>query len=222
MGGRAWQGLSVSRQLEKSVFRLVSLAHQNFIWFSSMSTQPSSVKYTYEDFLLFPEDGRRHEIIDGEHYATPSPPTRHQKISGALAYEIKDSLKKHRGGQLYAAPLDVVLSDLDIVEPDLVFVASSRNQIITEKNLQGSPDLVVEILSSSTRRTDEIIKRKLYERYAVAEYWVVDPELDAVKVYRMAEGRYVRATELTAEAGEELATPLLPGLKISLTELFRR
>jgi Uma2 family endonuclease len=187
-----------------------------------MSTRPDSVKYTYEDFLLFPDDGRRHEIIDGEHHVTPSPHTRHQKISGDLAYEIKDYLKIHGGGQLYSAPLDVVLSDLDIVEPDLVFVASSRSQIITEKNLQGSPDLVVEILSSSTRRTDEIVKRKLYERYGVAEYWIVDPELDAVKVYRMAESRYVRAAELTAEAGEELTTPLLPGLKISLVELFRR
>lgn len=106
------------------------------------------------------------------------------------------------------------------MEPDLLFVATSRASIITENNIQGPPDLVVEILSESTRRTDEIIKRKLYERYGVPEYWIVDPELNTVKVYRLIGERYDRVAELAEESGHELTTPLLPGLRISLAAVF--
>lgn len=107
----------------------------------------------------------------------------------------------------------MVLSDLDVVEPDLLFVSSGRSSIITEKNVQGPPDLVVEILSETTRKTDEVIKRKLYEGHGVSEYWVVDPELETIKVYRMKDQGYLRAAELSL-------APLLPGLQISLTEIF--
>lgn len=196
-----------------------------------MSPQPRSVRFTYEDFLLFPEDGKRHEIIDGDHFVTPSPNTRHQSVSGKLFLAIGIYLQHRRIGEVFAAPYDVVLSDEDIVEPDLLFVSAARSAIITDKNVQGPPDLVVEILSDSTRKTDEIIKRKLYERHGVAEYWIVDPELETIKVYRASEGglspggrgtvpAYVRAAELSREADDRLATPLLPDFAVSLAELF--
>lgn len=142
-----------------------------------MSPQPRSVRFTYEDFLLFPNDGKRHEIIDGDHFMTPSPDTKHQRVSGNLFNAIANFLKGRKNGEVFTAPFDVMLSDEDIVEPDLLFVSADRSAIITDKNVQGPPDLVVEILSDSTRKTDEIVKRKLYERYGVREYWIVDPEV---------------------------------------------
>lgn len=184
-----------------------------------MSSQPK-VKFTYEDYLLFLEDGRRHELIDGEHYMTPAPSTRHQKVSINLSTILKNFLKQNRIGIVFAAPCDVVLSDLDVVQPDLLFVSAARASIITEKCIQGAPDLLIEILSETTRKTDEVIKRKLYERYGVREYWIVDPELEGLKVYRMTEQGYVRVAELTHEAGDILTTPLLPGLQIPMSEIF--
>lgn len=185
-----------------------------------MSPQPRSVRFTYEDFLLFPDNGKRHEIIDGDHFVTPSPNTKHQRASFNLAAAMRNFLKAHPVGQAFAAPFDVILSNEDIVEPDLLFVSAARRAIITDKNVHGVPDLVVEILSETTRKTDEVIKRKLYERYGVAEYWIVDPELETVKIYRMTDQGYVRSAELARETSNELSTPLLPGFAVPLAEIF--
>lgn len=85
-----------------------------------MSPQAHKVKFTYEDYLLFPDDGKRHELIDGEHYVTPSPSTKHQRISGNLLYFLKDHLRRTKAGRMFDAPMDVVLSDFDVVQPDLL------------------------------------------------------------------------------------------------------
>jgi len=185
-----------------------------------MSVPNRSIKFTYEDYLLFPDDGKRHELIDGEHYVTPSPKTKHQRVTVKLTFLLEQHIRGTRAGHLFVAPMDVLLSETDIVEPDLLFVSAARSEIITEANIQGAPDLVVEILSEGTRKTDEIIKRKLYERFAVAEYWIVDPVLETVKVYHLREQRYVRVSELSTEAGDTLSTPLLPELRIPLAGIF--
>ena len=185
-----------------------------------MTIPHSHVKFTYEDYLLFPDDRKRHELIDGDHYVTPAPKTKHQIISMNLANLLHVHVQRTKAGRVFSAPTDVVLSDLDVVQPDLLFISTARASLITEKNIQGPPDLVIEILSETTRRTDEIIKRKLYEHYEVSEFWIVDPELDTVKVYRLAGGRYHRAAELDKESGNVLTTPLLPDLQLSLTALF--
>jgi len=179
-----------------------------------------STKFTYDDFLTFPGDGRRHEIIDGEHYVTPSPNTRHQALSMRLAVALGTFLEERSLGHLFSAPFDVVLSDIDVVEPDLLYVSRERADILTDQHVRGAPDLVVEILSPGTRKTDEVVKRKLYERLGVAEYWVVDPELDTVKIYRQASAGFVRAGELGTERGDILTTPLLPGFSVALAKLF--
>jgi len=184
---------------------------------------PADTRFTYDDFVLFPDDGKRHEIIDGEHYVTPSPNVRHQVLVGRLGFEIELYLRANLGtGQVFLSPLDVVLSHWDVVEPDLLFVAGDQPDILTEKNIQGPPALVVEVLSKSTRKRDAQVKRRLFERTGVREYWLVDPELDTVQVFRPSpEGKLARVVELTAEDGDVLTTPLLPGCQIDLRELFR-
>jgi Uma2 family endonuclease len=179
----------------------------------------TSTKMTYEDLLLLPEDGLRHEIIDGEHYVNASPLEKHQRVSHNLIVEIGIYLRKHPVGRLYHAPFDVVFSRYDVVEPDLMFISNERRAIITSRNVQGSPDLLVEILSPSNTRYDEVTKRALYERTGVAEYWIVDPVRDAVRVFRRnAEGRYEIAANLSRN--ETLTSPLFPTLEIQLDEIF--
>ena len=179
-----------------------------------------SVKFTYEDLASFAADGRRHEIIDGEHYVSPSPGTTHQAVSGNLYAALWNHLKAHPIGAIFAAPFDVVLSDLDVLQPDLVYISRERARVLTELHVRGAPDLVVEIVSPGTRKTDEVTKRKVYERYGVQEYWVVDPELSAIKAYQRHIDGSARASELTAERDDVLTTPLLPGLTLRLTEVF--
>jgi Uma2 family endonuclease len=182
----------------------------------------SRVKLTYEDFLLFPEDGKRHELIDGEHYVTPSPNLRHQRISGRLYLLIGNWIEEHPVGRLYYAPLDVLFSNYDVVEPDLLYVSNERAEsaLANGKHVAGAPDLVIEIGSPSTRRRDETIKRRLYERFGVSEYWTVDPDIATIRVYRTVEGRFGRAVELSAEAGDALTTPLFAELSIPVTRVF--
>src|SRR3954470_5239656 len=125
----------------------------------------SSTKFTYEDFLNFPDDGKRHEIIDGEHYVAPSPDMKHQVIVGNLYLAIGMHLKHHPIGAVFLAPFDVVFSDLTVVEPDLLYVSREHKDVLTDQHVRGRPDLVVEILSPGTRKTDEVTKRALYERF---------------------------------------------------------
>ena len=109
------------------------------------------------------------------------------------------------------------------MEPDLLYLSNARAaEVLTSANVQGVPELVVEIGSPGTRKRDETIKRRLYDRAGVSEYWVVDPELDVIRVYgREAEKRFRRPRELSTEAGDVLSTPLLPGLELPLTRIFR-
>jgi Uma2 family endonuclease len=187
-------------------------------------TRPAvpGVKLTYDDFVLFPDDGQRHELIDGEHYVTPSPIPRHQAILWNLVALLAPYLEDHPIGRAFTAPLDVVFSDFDVVEPDLLYMSRERAaEVLTAKHVRGTPELVVEIGSPSTRKRDETIKRHLYERTGVSEYWFVDPDVDVVRVYRREGDRFSKATELAREAGDVLTTSLLPGLEMPLARIFR-
>ena len=185
-------------------------------------TTRAAVKLTYDDFVHFPDDRKRHELIDGEHYVTPSPNMRHQRILGNLHLLIGNWLEEHPIGHTFVAPLDVVLSNTDIVEPDLLYLSNERAaQVITPLHVRGVPELVIEITSKGTRKRDETIKRRLYERAGVSEYWVVDPVIDVVRVYRREGERLGRPQELSREASDVLTTSLLPGLELPLTRIFR-
>ena len=187
----------------------------------SMTPIGSGVKLTYDDFLLFPDDGKRHELIDGEHYVTPAPNTKHQRVSGNLHFLLRSHLEHEPIGTVFYAPFDVIFSRFDVVEPDLLYMSNERSAaILTSKNVEGAPELIIEIGSPSTRKRDETIKRRLYQRSGVSEYWVVDPELDVVRVYR-SEIVFERPQELSREAGDLLTTALLPGLELPLGAIFK-
>ena len=133
------------------------------------------VKFTFQDWLQTPEDGLRHEILDGEHVVTPSPNLHHQRVSRRIQFQLYQPIELTGRGEVFDAPCGVRLSDEDVVEPDLFVVLAQRSEIMLETHVDGAPDLVVEILSKSTGRRDRGIKKSRYARFRVPEYWIVDP-----------------------------------------------
>ena len=177
-------------------------------------------KLSYDDLALFPDDGKRHELIDGVHFVTPSPNTRHQAIVTHLA-GILDTFVRARGlGRVFVAPYDVVFSPHDVVDPDLIFVSAARSEVVTTAHAAGAPDLVIEVLTPATRRRDEVLKRDLYETRGVAEYWLIDPEAETVKLLRSAGERFGRPRLLSLRDDDVLETVLLPGLELPLATVF--
>jgi Uma2 family endonuclease len=179
---------------------------------------PVDTRLTYDDFCLLPDDGKRREIIEGELYVTPSPLTPHQRAVMRLSIRLGHFVESHKLGELFGAPLDVVFSKFDVVEPDLLFISNARAGVLTNKNVQGAPDLVVEILSESTARVDRSIKLNLYGKFGVLEYWIIDPEGSSAEIYRRGEGGLDLAAKLSA--ADALTSPMFPGFSVPLHELI--
>lgn len=177
-------------------------------------------KLTYEDYLLIPEDGLRHEIIDGEHYVSPAPSFRHQSAVGELHGRLWTFNKAHDLGVVIVSPFDNLLSEHDVFIPDLLFVRKERAGLIADRGLQGAPDLAIEVFSKSTRRRDETIKLMRYETFGAQEYWLLDPTRKTARIYRRQGDRLVLAADLSAAAGDFLTSTLLPGLEMPLIEIF--
>ena len=150
-------------------------------------------RYVYEDLLAMPEDGRRRELLEGDLLVSPSPNRRHQRIVSNLD-RMFGRLESQGMGEAYVAPFDVVLDRHTVFEPDVMFIRRERLHIVTERNVSGAPDLVVEVLSESTRDMDLGPKVRAYGRHGVGEYWVVDPDANTVQVFR-------REGEVFVEAG---------------------
>lgn len=181
-----------------------------------MRTKPK-IKFTYQDYLQLPED-KRYELIEGELYMVPSPGTYHQHISRNLGFILWPFIRERDLGVLFNAPLDVVLSEENVVQPDLLFVAKGRLSIITEQNVRGAPDLVIEVLSPATAERDLGIKTKLYAKYGVEEYWIVDPQKRTVEVLALGEEGYNSIG--VYDEHSPLKSPLLEGLLVNLKEVF--
>ena len=178
-------------------------------------------EWTYEECMSLPEgDPYRYELIDGEFFMTPSPTPRHQEISGNLFGIVWNFLRANPVGKVFSAPCDVVFSQKppQVVVPDLVYVSKEHSDIVTGKNIQGAPNLLVEILSEGTATRDRRQKLSLYERFGLPEYWIVDPETETVLVFRLEVGKYPDPREFRKE--DRLETPVLPGLSIPLSEVF--
>jgi Uma2 family endonuclease len=185
-----------------------------------MALQDLIPKLTYRDYALIPEDGRRHEILDGEHYVTAAPFLSHQKLAFRLTLRVGGFIEANHLGLFFFAPADVLLSAHDVVQPDLLFISSGRASIAAGKNVQGAPDLMIEILSQSSRRLDKVLKLRTYDRYGVQEYWMFDPFRKGVQTYLRPETGLRPQPFLSAAAGDVLTSPLLPGFELPLAEVF--
>lgn len=175
---------------------------------------PENLKLTYGDYLLLPE-GNRYEIIEGELFMTPSPRTIHQRVIVKLFQLINDFVKKGELGEVFIAPYDVILSKHDIVQPDIIFVSKENARIVTELNIQGTPDLVVEILSPSNKEIDLLLKKKLYAASGIKEYWIADPANKSVKLFNLGKTGYEET-----KTGNILKSLVLKGLEIDISGIF--
>ena len=137
-------------------------------------TNPS-IKLDYRHYVCFPDDGQRHEIIHGDHYVNPAPSTYHQTVSRRILFQLYSKIELTKHGVVNNAPVNLQLGDHDIVQPDLVIVLAERQTIITPTKIKGIPDLVVEILSPTSIENDRALKRGMYEKAGIPEYWIVDP-----------------------------------------------
>jgi Uma2 family endonuclease len=145
---------------------------------------------TYRDYEALPADGRRYELHDGELSVTPAPGTRHQRVIGAMHVLLRTHVNDRRLGEVFLSPVDCILSDVTVVQPDLVYLDPSRAPLGSERAIEGPPTLVVEILSPSTTRIDRSRKRQLYAQHGIPYYWIVDPEAGTIEAHGLAEGRY--------------------------------
>ena len=182
-----------------------------------MVTQLQHGPFTYADYLLTPDDVR-YELINGELIMAPAPVPRHQRVGMRFSNRMGPFIDENALGELFAAPIDVYLSDTNLVQPDLLFISTARAHIITETNIQGAPDLVIEIASPSTEERDRSVKLELYARFGVLEYWLAHPLSQTVDALRLEDGRFVNAGHYGR--GDTLTTPLLPGLRIDLSQVF--
>ncbi len=174
-------------------------------------------KLTYADYLEIPDD-ERYELLNGDLFLSPSPSELHQYLLSVLHLRIGSFARDRNLGKVYFSPFDVVLSDTDVVQPDLLFISSDRIEIITANNVQGAPDLVVEILSPGTADRDRTLKLDLYAKHGVKEYWIVDPDARTIMVLLQGENRF----EVSGIFGEEqsLTSPTLDGFTIALMDIF--
>lgn len=181
----------------------------------------AAIKFTYEDYKSLGESEReRYELLEGELVMVPSPTPYHQDISRELLRRLDEHVRAQKLGKVYAAPLDVVLSEQIVVQPDLLFISQEQKGIIAEDEIRGAPDLVVEILSPYTAGRDRTLKKKLYARHGVKEYWLVDPEEKTIEVLALGQRGYERVALYKDKGRGTLESPLLPGLKIPLGGIF--
>ena len=182
-------------------------------------TQPKSkLKFTVKDYMSTPE-GTRYQLLDGEMILAPSPTQKNQSLLANLYRLVYGFVAEAELGRVWFAPLDVVLSNNDVAQPDLMFVSNERAEIVTEANIQGAPDLVVEILSPSTAGYDQGYKSALYARHGVRGYWLVDPEAETVEVLVLSD-EYLSSHRVFGTS-ETLESPILEGLSLELGDLFR-
>jgi len=173
-------------------------------------------KLDYSHYVCFPNDGQRHEIIEGEHYVNPAPSTYHQTVSRRIQFALYTLIELKQLGQVFNAPVDVQLGNHNIVQPDIVVILADHQQMITPTKIKGIPDLIVEILSPSTMEHDQVLKRHMYEAAGVPEFWIVDPFEHCVsQLILNLNGRYELATH-----AQRIAVSILPNVLVDLTQVW--
>lgn len=175
---------------------------------------------TADDYRALPEGGPRYQLIEGELHMGPAPNSFHQEIVWNFSQILGQYIRERPVGRIYLAPYDVYLSEHDVVQPDLLFISKDRQHLRKEDGLHGAPDLVIEVVSVSTSRLDKKTKRAVYARTGVKEMWLIDPILQQIHVYEFARDA-AKAVRLV-EDDEVFESALLPGLKVSAAEVFKR
>ncbi|MBI4506782.1 MAG: Uma2 family endonuclease [Chloroflexi bacterium] len=183
-----------------------------------MATHPERVVLTYADYLELHDDRMRYQLLEGELDVTPAPSTIHQTVVKNLLVILDLYVRRGRLGTVFVAPCDVVLNDNNVVQPDLLFVSRERAAIIERACVRGAPDLIVEVLSPRTERTDREIKWQIYARYGVAHYWLIDPDRREATALVLEAGGYRQA--VVAQGGETFAAPPFADLAIPLADVW--
>ncbi|MGI8475940.1 MAG: Uma2 family endonuclease [Thermomicrobiales bacterium] len=179
-------------------------------------TQTELRPVTFEDYLALPDDGVRYELIFGELMMSPAPGMMHQHVILELASEFLSFVRKHRAGRVFVAPFDVKLSKYSVVQPDVLVILRNNLAILNDDRVEGAPDIVVEVLSPSSRRRDLVAKMALYAEHGVPEYWAVDSKTETIEVLVLEGGRY-----LAYAAKDGIArSRVLPGFEVDPTALF--
>ena len=172
---------------------------------------------TYSDYAALPDDGRRYELHRGELLVPPSPGTRHQGVVIALGSRLYEHVRVGDLGRVYVAPTDCIMSDVTVVQPDVLYIATDRLSIISERGIEGTPTLVVEVISPSSSGIDRDRKRNLYAEHGVPHYWIVDPVGRSVKAYKLAGLEYVQVGSVT---NQPTALPPFTDLQIDPATLW--
>lgn len=174
-------------------------------------------RYTYEDYLKTSDD-TRYELIEGVLLMTPSPTPKHQSVSRELEFELLRFVRANNLGEIFDAPCDVYFDNSNVVQPDILFISKDRLNIIGEKNIQGAPDLVVEIISENTAHRDLVQKKNLYAKFGVKEFWIVYPTEELIEVYTLKDNNFILCN--TYYKGDILKSPYFKGLNIELKKIF--
>jgi Uma2 family endonuclease len=185
-------------------------------------TWPRQGDWTYEDYLRLPDDGNRYEVIRGALYVTPAPNFKHQFSVVKLVSALDGFVSKGELGVVLAAPFDVLLpvGIASPVEPDVMFFRTGNAPQEDDKNFQGVPDLIAEVLSPRTRSLDRKVKLQAYQEAGIPEYWIVDPSARAVEVHVLENGRYVELCR--GGVGDKARSAVLPGFEVKVAGLFPR
>jgi Uma2 family endonuclease len=175
--------------------------------------------YTYEDYANLPDDGNRYEVANGIlQVMSPSPGTKHQRILRKLTAAFE--LHCQATGQFFFAPLDVILSQHHVRQPDFVFVANDRLEIVTERGIEGAPDLAAEVLSPSTALKDKTEKKLEYARFGVKEYWIIDPIYELLEQYVLDDDGQRFIVQHIYTSGDTVDSKTVPCVRLSLQDLF--
>lgn len=181
-----------------------------------MSLAEKRAIFTYQDLQLYEPDQYRHEIVEGEQYMSPSPSIIHQRIVRKLGIFLSSYVEKYKLGEIFISPIDVVFHDVDVSVPDIFFISNENSKIIKEKNIQGAPNLIIEVLSPNSIIRDKQLKYKQYTYYGVEEYWIINHENKLVEIHDLRQSKLIKLVS----ANHILNTPIFPNLNLPVETIF--
>lgn len=181
-----------------------------------MATDPNMLKYSYEHYVHFPNDGKRHEIVDGEHFVNPAPSTRHQYALHELHIQLHEQIQKPGLGLIFGAPVDVQLSEFTVVQPDLVVILNERRDIVTDPKIAGTPNMVVEVISPGNPKYDRTTKKQAYQLAGVQEYWIINPIEQTVEQFVLEDDQY----RLQSTNSTNIALTVISNVNVAVETLW--